>query len=87
MHLMVKLINGTGLVGRNPKTGETYIINTGRSFTGITEDGKKCTILNSSSIPSLKEKIQSMIVIHGNEVLDNDVLIAPDSKWTLARIE
>ncbi|MDC7871349.1 hypothetical protein TH60_17810 [Pantoea ananatis] len=87
MYLKVRLIKGKGLVGHNPKTGETFIINTGISFTGVTEDGEKCTVLNTSVVPSLKEKIQSMIVIHGNEVLNNDVLIAPDSKWTLARLE
>ncbi|WP_456310437.1 hypothetical protein [Serratia proteamaculans] len=84
MYLKIKLVKDFGLLGKDEKTGNVYIINTGLSFTGVTEDGKKCSIINPLRVEYLKSAIDKMIVIHGNEVLDNNVLIMPDKKWDVS---
>ncbi|HEF0121904.1 TPA: hypothetical protein R8G81_000967 [Citrobacter youngae] len=85
MLLKVRL-SKEGVVGTDPKTGKTYIINTGISFTGVTEDKKKCSVISTNRVESLKHLGDNLIIVHGNEVLDNHVLIDPDPKWTLALI-
>lgn len=49
MLLKVRL-SKEGVVGTDPKTGKTYIINTGISFTGVTEDKKN---VQSSALTGL----------------------------------
>lgn len=49
MYLKIKLIKGKGLVGQDPDTGKAYIINTGLSFTGVTSEGEKCSVINTAS--------------------------------------
>jgi len=85
MFLKIKL-SKEGVVGTDPETGNTYIINTGISFTGVTKDEKKCSVISTRRVESLKHLGDNLIIVHGNEVLDNHVLIAPDPKWTLAQI-
>lgn len=85
MFLEVKL-SKSGVVGKDLETGKVYIINTGTSFTGITKDGKKCSVINPRRVESLKALGDNLIIIHGNEVLDYSVLISPDSKWDLTQI-
>lgn len=85
MFLEIRL-SEKGVVGKDPETGKIYIINTGVSFTGITKDGEKCSVISTHSVESLKHLGENLIIVHGNEVLDHQVLISPDSKWDLAQI-
>ncbi|EMM5893442.1 MULTISPECIES: hypothetical protein [Klebsiella] len=86
MYLKIKLIKGKGLVGQDPDTGKAYIINTGLSFTGVTSEGEKCSVINTARVESLQDVPERMIVIHGGTVLTGDLLIIPDQKWQLAEI-
>lgn len=85
MFLKIKL-SKEGVVGKDPETGKIYIINTGLSFTGITKDGKKCSIISTRSVGSLQDLGEHLIIVHGNHVLDRNVLISPDPQWGLAQI-
>lgn len=66
---------------------KVYMINTGLSFTGVTNNGDKCSVINTSGVESLQDISERMIVIHGNTVLANDLLIRPDEQWDLSEIK
>lgn len=87
MYLEIKLVKGRGIFGKDIESGATFIINDGLSFTGVTKNGEKCSVINPSRVGSLKNKIQDIIIIHGNEVLDNKVLIKPNVIWSVSPIK
>ncbi|RUS02760.1 hypothetical protein [Pectobacterium polaris] len=85
MLFKIKLCGEHGLVGIN-HNDEVFIINTGLSFTGKTENGEICSIICPLRVDCLKDKINYPLIISGNKVLDlQNTWIEPDDIWLVSK--